>query len=304
MPSTVQKRPAWECGKVFRSSLPRFEYVRAASLKEVIALLARHHGKAAILAGGTDLVVRMKMDRAAPALVVDVKRIAALGGPIRVSGRDVIIPPLATLADMERDRVLLRLLPVLPRTALLMASPQVRNRATVGGNLANAAPSADMAPPLIALGARVKVHGPSGARTIPLEEFFTGPGSTVLQGRSVLGSILVPVPPRGARAAYHAHTVREAMDLSVASAAAYAERKGRNVVAVRIALGAVAPVPMRVPEAEAEILGGPGGPEDMERAAIAASVACRPITDVRASYSYRREIVRVVVRRALREVLP
>ena len=303
MPSPARTGRGWECGKVYRSTLPPFEYVSARSIPEVISVLARGKGAAAILAGGTDLVVRMKMERAAPRTIVDVKRVAALGGPIRLSGKSVVIPPLATLAGIEHDRLLRRTLPVLARTALLMASPQVRNRATVGGNLANAAPSADMAPPLLALGARVRVHGRRGTRTIPLEEFFTGPGRTVLDGSSVLGSILVPVPPRGARAAYHAFTVREAMDLSVASAAAYVEREGRTVVAARIALGAVAPVPMRVPMAEAEILGTRGDEASIERAAVAASISCSPITDVRASDAYRRWIVHVVVRRALREVL-
>jgi carbon-monoxide dehydrogenase medium subunit len=297
-------RRRWEAGKVYRSVLPHFEYVRPRSVKDAIRVLARHGGEAALLAGGTDLVVKMKMDRAAPGVIVDIKRLAPLGGPIKPSGRSAIaIPPLTTLAEIASSKLLGRRLPVLTATAMLMASPQVRNRATVGGNLANAAPSADMAPPLVALGARVKIHTRRGVRTIPLEEFFTGPGETVLGRTGVLGTITVPLLPRGARAAYHAHTVREAMDLSIASAAACVHRKGGKIVSARIVLGAVAPTPLRVPLAEEALSGTRGTEADIEAAAEAAAAAARPITDVRATDGYRRDIVRVVVRRALAEVL-
>ena len=290
-------------GKVMRSALPRFEYASARSVREALGLVARSGGRASLLAGGTDLLVKMKMVRIAPAIVVDIKRVAALGGPIRETRGFIAIPPLATLAEIAESRLLARKVPVLPRTALLMASPQVRSRATVGGNLANAAPSADMAPPLMALGARVKVHAKAGARTVPLDEFFTGPGETVLGTRAVLGTILVPVPPASSKASYHPFTIREAMDLSVASAAAFVRRKGKRIVEARIVLGAVAPTPIRVPEAEALLVGTMGGPGDIEAAAEAAVRASRPITDVRATEEYRRDIVRVVATRAIREVL-
>lgn len=298
-------RRAREGGKVYRSVLPRFEYMRARSVQEAIRWLARFRGEAALLAGGTDLVVKMKMDRARPRAVIDIKRIQALGGPVRLSGKKaVVIPPLTTLAEIEGNALLRRRLPVLPATALLMASPQVRNRATVGGNLANAAPSADMAPPLMALGARVRVHRRGKVRTMPLEEFFTGPGETVLGKTGVLGTITVPLLPRGARAAYAAHTVREAMDLSIASTAAVVHRKAGRIVSARIVLGAVAPTPLRVREAEEALVGTRGDVGDVEAAAEAAAHASRPITDVRASDVYRRDIVRVVTRRALGEVMP
>ncbi len=297
-------RRAWERGKVFRSVLPHFDYVRPRSVKDAIRILARSKGEAALLAGGTDLVVKMKMDRAAPGTIVDIKRLAPLGGPIKPSGKSAIaIPPLTTLAEIASSTLLKRRLPVLPATALLMASPQVRNRATVGGNLANAAPSADMAPPLMALGARVRIHTGSGVKTIPLEQFFTGPGETVLGGTGILGTITVPLLPRGARAAYHAYTVREAMDLSIASAAVRVQKKAGKIVSARIVLGAVAPTPLRVRTAEEALEGTRGAAADIEAAATAASRACLPITDVRATEGYRRDIVRVVVQHALAEVL-
>ncbi len=291
------------CGRVFRATLRPFEYHGARTVAEALALLARYRGRADLLAGGTDVVVRMKLDRERPEALVDIKRVAALGGPIRlVGGSRVAIPPLAKLADVASSALLRRKLPVLAEAASLMASPQVRNRATIGGNLANAAPSADMAPPLIALGASVRVHSRRGVATVPLDEFFLGPGETVLGRSKVLGAILVPLPPRGARAIYRTHTVREAMDISIASVAIYVERRGRGpILRARIVLGAVAPIPLRVREAERALEGADGGALAIAAASGAAADAARPIDDVRGSADYRREIVRVLVRRALEE---
>ncbi len=291
------------CGRVFRATLRPFEYHGARTVAEALALLARYRGRADLLAGGTDVVVRMKLDRERPEALVDIKRVAALGGPIRlVGGSRVAIPPLAKLADVASSALLRRKLPVLAEAASLMASPQVRNRATIGGNLANAAPSADMAPPLIALGASVRVHSRRGVATVPLDEFFLGPGETVLGRSKVLGAILVPLPPRGARAIYRTHTVREAMDISIASVAIYVERRGAAIRRARIVLGAVAPIPLRVREAERALEGADGGALAIAAASGAAADAARPIDDVRGSADYRREIVRVLVRRALEEV--
>jgi len=290
-------------GRVFRATLRPFEYLRAASIPDALELLAKHRGRAAILAGGTDVLVRMKMGRAAPDVVIDIKRIAALRG-VRIAGaKSVAIGPLTTLAQIADSALLRRKLPMLPDTALLMASPQVRNRGTVGGNLANAAPSADMAPPLIALGASARVHSRRGAETIPLERFFLGPGQTVLGNDRLLGTITVPLPARDTRCVYRVHTVREAMDISIVSAAVLVEKRGKVIRKARVVLGAVAPVPLRVPDAEARLEGTDGNALAIAAAAEAAAEAARPISDVRGSAGYRREMVRVLVRRALEEVL-
>jgi CO/xanthine dehydrogenase FAD-binding subunit len=192
---------------------------------------------------------------------------------------------------------------VLGRTALLMASPQVRNRGTIGGNLCNAAPSADMAGPLIALGAKAKLQTKQGARTVKLEEFFTGPGETLISGKGILAAIIVPVPKKGTRTAYQVLTRREAMDLSVVSAAAMVRKERGKIKDVRIALGAVAPVPMRARQAEKALKNTKGGAEDIAKAAAVAASECAPISDVRASREYRTRMVEVVTRRVLEEVL-
>jgi CO/xanthine dehydrogenase FAD-binding subunit len=296
--------PAAGGGRVFRATLPPFEYLAATSVAEALRLLARYKGRAVPLAGGTDVLVQMRTAKRVPAAVVDLKRIAALGGGIRVerSGR-IVIGALTRLDELEHSAMLRKLVPVLPAAVATMASPQVRNRGTIGGNLCNAAPSADTAPPLLALDAQVRFHTRRGARTVPLADFFTGPGSTILGSRGLLGAIVVPKPRRGLRVTYHKHGVREAMECAIVSAAVAVVREKGIVRHARIVLGAVAPTPLRVPAAEALLVGHPGGALDVLAAAGEAADAARPISDARGSQDYRREVVRCLVRRALEEVL-
>jgi CO/xanthine dehydrogenase FAD-binding subunit len=284
------------------STKPRFDYFKPGSLQEAMKLFGRHKGKAAFLAGGTDLIVKMRSGKAAPGALIDVKGIEQLRG-IRKAKAQVTIGPLTTLAEIAESAVLKKLLPVLPETALQMASPQVRNRGTIGGNVCNAAPSADMAPPLLVLGAKVRITTKQGMKTVRLEDFFTGPGETLVSGRGLLTAIIVPMPKKGAKAGYETLTLREAMDLSIVSAAALVRRERGRVKEARIALGAVAPVPMMAEKAQKILVGTKGTPEDIAKAAAAAVTECAPIGDVRASQSYRRDMVEVVTRRVLEGVL-
>ncbi|MBI5501483.1 MAG: xanthine dehydrogenase family protein subunit M [Deltaproteobacteria bacterium] len=288
---------------MFRAALPPFEYLAATSVPEALRLLAKFRGRAVLLAGGTDVLVQMRTGKRVPEAVIDIKRVAALGGGVKVErGGRIAIGALTTLADIEHDAKLRRLVPLLPEAVATMASPQVRNRGTIGGNLCNAAPSADTAPPLLALDALVRLHTRKGVRTMPLAEFFTGPGRTALGTDAVLGAILVPKPPRGLRAAFRKHGVREAMECAVVSVAVAVAKERGTIRHARVVLGAVAPTPLRVPAAEALLVGHPGGPLDLLAAAGEAADAARPITDVRGSSDYRRDVVRTLVRRALEEV--
>jgi carbon-monoxide dehydrogenase medium subunit len=280
----------------------RFDYLKPGSVQEAMKLYGKYKGKAAFLAGGTDLIVKMRSGKAAPGALIDVKGIEQLRG-IKKAKTQITIEPLTTLAEIAESEVLRKLLPVLPETALKMASPQVRNRGTVGGNLCNAAPSADMAPPLIVLGAKAKFTTKQGTKTVKLEDFFTGPGETVISGKGLLTAIIVPLPKKGAKVGYETLTLREAMDLSIVSAAAMVRKERGRVKEARIALGAVAPVPMRAAKAEKMLTGTKGTPEDIAKAAAAAVAECAPIGDVRASLSYRSDMVEVVTRRVLERVL-
>jgi CO/xanthine dehydrogenase FAD-binding subunit len=279
-----------------------FTYHRASTVKEALALLRKGKDSIRPLAGGTDLLVQWKSGKRPLSGVVDIKSLGALSG-IKQTKTAVTIGSCTRLAEILASRVLARKLPLLHAVAAQMGSPQVRNRATLGGNLANAAPSADMAPPLMALDAKVQIVTPRGRKTVPLAGFFLGPGETLLGKDGLLSAITIPVPKKGTKAAYYPLTLREAMDISIVSAAAAVRKEKKKVVHARIVLGAVAPVPLRAVKAEKALLGSDGGPDAILRAAKEAAKEARPITDQRGTKTYRREMVEVAVERALSEVL-
>ena len=261
--------------KVAVSAKLKFDYFKPRSLQEAVKLLTKYKGKAAFLAGGTDIIVKMRSGKAAPDALIDIKGIEQLRG-IKKTKTQVTIGPLTTLAEIAESEVLRKLLPVLPETALQMASPQVRSRGTVGGNLCNAAPSADMAPPLIVLGAKAKFTTKQGSKTVALEDFFKGPGETLVSGKGILTAIVVPLPKKGAKVGYETLTLREAMDLSIVSAAAMVRKERGKIKDVKMALGAVAPVPMIAVKAQKALKGTKGSLEDIAKAAAAASAECAP----------------------------
>lgn len=253
-----------------------FRYEEPQTVEEAISLFVRP-GRNRLLAGGTDLLVRLKRREWTIDSVINLKRIPGLGG-IEDRRDHVFIGPLTHLEDIGRSELLASRWPLLRETVHEMGSPQVRAMSTVGGNLCNASPAADMAPPLLCLDAVMKVRGPQGERLIPLKDFFAGPGRTVMTAGEILTEIRIPPAP--AKGCFIKFCTRRAMDLAFVSVACAAVGKD-----VRLALGAVAPTPVRVP---------PSVEEAVKR--------CAPIDDVRASAEYRREMVRVLVRRALERV--
>jgi carbon-monoxide dehydrogenase medium subunit len=191
---------------------------------------------------------------------------------------------------------------VLSDTAKLMGGPQVRNLATVGGNICNAAPSADLCPPLIALGAEITLSSQQRTKIVPLEEFFKGPGKTIISNGELLSEIKIPVPPEGSGASYQRICTRSALDIAVAGVASYLELEENGVVKkARIALGAVAPTPVRVSEAETILQGHPISERILEDVIDAALKVVQPIDDVRGSAKYRKEMVRVLVGNTINE---
>lgn len=254
-----------------------FAYVEPRSVEEAVVALGTGPGPNRLLAGGTDLLVRLKRAQQGVGRVINLKRIAALRGIVEEDAT-TSIGALATLDEIARAGLIQARHPLLVETVLLMASTQVRNLATVGGNLANGSPAADLAPPLLCLDAELRVAGPGGERSIPIRDFFRAPGKTALAPDEILVRIVVPV--RAGRGAFLKFSPRNAMDLAVVSVACFASDGVR-----RVALGAVAPTPFLVPDS----------PEEAARLA-------RPIDDVRASAEYRRALVPVLVRRALERV--
>jgi len=293
--------------------IQEFEYFNPPTLSEALSLLEKHNGQAKILAGGTDLLVGMKEKGLSPRYIIDVKGIPGLRSIHFDADGVLTIGALATMQEVEVFPAIREHYPFLSYSAGEVGSVQVRNRATIGGNLCNAAPSAETAPPLLCLDAKVKIASLKEERIIPLEEFFKGPGFTVLDheglARDRAGDISgdraeiltgVLVPPSEKKGVYIKHSPRRAMDIAVVGvAAAVTEDEDGTWSDVRIALGAVAPVPLRAKKAE-ELLRGKKPTIDLiEKAAGLAQKASSPISDVRACAEYRLEMVRALVKKTL-----
>ncbi|MBI2854551.1 MAG: xanthine dehydrogenase family protein subunit M [Chloroflexi bacterium] len=278
-----------------------FKYLTPNTIPQAMALLARHKTRATVMAGGTDLVVKMRSRAIDPAYVVDLSNIPGLDF-IDFNPRDGLnIGALASIRALETSTLVGKQYPVLQSAAHQLASPAIRNMATLGGNLCNASPSADMAPGLIALAAKARIAGPEGETFMPLEEFFSGPGKTALKAGQVLVGIQVPASQASMQAVYLKHA-RSSIELAVVGVAAgvILDSDGRSCKDVRIVLGAVAPTPMRARKAEAALLGKKLDDKAIVEAAEIAAGEARPISDVRASADYRTEMVRVFTGRALR----
>lgn len=273
------------------------QYLQPGSIAEAGDLLIRHPG-ARLLAGGTDLILAMERKKVSPSHLVDLSGIPQLKEVSCEDGK-LRLGAMVAIQELVESPPVREKFPVIASAAGCLGCWQVRNRATLGGNLANAAPSAEMAPPLIALDAQVGIGGPAGERFIPLEDFFAGPGQTVLQPGEILAEVVVPVPAAGVKAAYMRHSLRRSMDIALASAAVRLQLDGETIAGARVVLGAVAPTPIRAREAEAALTGKKLDGAAIAAAAAAAARECRPITDVRATAQYRREIIGVLVRRAL-----
>jgi aerobic carbon-monoxide dehydrogenase medium subunit len=277
---------------------PSFAYHRPATLEEACRLLVAEP-RAAILAGGTDLMVHLRQPQRGkrPPAVVNVKRIPGLA-EIHARADAIRIGALVTLAALIEHPVIQAEYPVLPFTARYMGSPAIRHLATVGGNLCNASPAADLPPVLLTLDAEVEIVGASGPRRLPLERFFRGPGQTALATGEILAWIQFPRRHAGWVLRYERLDVRRAMDIAIAGVAIALRRDGVRVAEARVALGAVAPAPLRVPDAEAALVAGGLHPSAIERVVELAVAAARPITDVRATAEYRRDMVGMLLRRA------
>ncbi|MFQ6015150.1 MAG: FAD binding domain-containing protein [Anaerolineae bacterium] len=282
--------------------MKKFDYFAPGSVKEAVTLLRERGPEGKVLAGGTDLIVQIRenMKGIAPSYLVSLKNLAELRGLEYDVDKGLKIGALTTLRTLIESPVVQEQYPILAQAADVIGSVQIQNVATVGGNLCNAAPSADMAPPLITLGAEVTIVGPDGERTLLLEDFFTGPGQTVLAPDQILTEIHVPPPLAHSGGAYMRHTTRQRMDIAVVGVGSFVILDEAGACQdLRIALGAVAPTPIRAKKTEAVLRGQT--PEDnlIEEAARVASEECRPISDVRGSAEFRRHLVGVLTKRTL-----
>ncbi len=280
-----------------------FEYFEPETVEEALSLLRKYSDTAKVCAGGTDLVVRMRKRALNPQFVIGIAGIRELDYLRFEDERGLRIGCLTTIRTIERSPELKERYPMLSEVATRFGSIAIRNVATIGGNLCNALPSADMAPMLIALSAKAKLVSIDGERIVPLQDFFTGPGKTVLRADELLVEVQVPTPPPHTSGVYQKYTTRGGEDLAVVGVAAVVTRGSRNesCTDVRIVLGTVVPAPMRAEKAEAILKGKMVDDEIVEKASDIAADESRPRDSIRGSADYRREMVRVLTRDALRQ---
>jgi aerobic carbon-monoxide dehydrogenase medium subunit len=279
-----------------------FEYLAPTSIQQALEWLNTHRGRARVLAGGTDLYLRLRKGVFLPDYVIDLKRVPRLDYITPNRGGGVQIGPTTLQDEVARSSLIQQLYPALAEAALWVGAVQTRNRATVVGNLCNASPAADTAPALLSYAAQVKIASAQGERTLALEEFFVGPGKTALQENELVAEVILPAPERHSGAAFFRRT-RTAMDIAVVCGATMLQLSNGTCQNARIALGAVGPTPLRATRAEAALRGQTLADHVIEDASRLASEEARPIDDVRSTAEYRREMVRVLTRRALRQAL-
>ena len=281
----------------------RFELAVPGSVDECLQILAKRGPDTKVVAGGTDLLPQLKNGVLKPGWVVDLSAVAELRTISDAPDGGLRIGASVTARELELDARVRSRFPALAESAAMVGSVQVRNLATLGGNLCNAAPSADMAPPLLALDAEAIIAGPSGQRRVPMASFFLGVRRTVLAPGELLLEIVVPAQGAQSGGNYLRHTPRRELDIAVVGVASQVTLTGGKCTAARIALAAVAPVPLRATDAEQALVGQPLTPQQIERAADLASGAARPIDDHRGSIEFRNHLVRVLTRRTLTTAL-
>jgi carbon-monoxide dehydrogenase medium subunit len=279
-----------------------FDYLAPTTLEEAVALLDRHGEQAKILAGGQSLLPLLKLRLGQVGLLVDLGRVPGLEY-IKEEGGFLRIGAATRESALERSELVRSKYPILLDTASVIADPLVRNRATVGGNLAHGDPANDHPATMLALGATLVARGPKGERTIPIERFFTGLFSTALAPNEILTEVRIPVPPPGSGGAYLKLERKVGDFATAASAVQLVLGAGGRIEQVGIALTAMGEVPVKAADAEASLRGKTPDPVVVAEAARLASRAANPTVDRRGSVEYKREMARVLTGRALRRAI-
>lgn len=274
-----------------------FDYVAPLSIDEAVALLSDNLGSVP-LAGGTDLLIQLRTARKLTDLVVDLKRLPKVNEILR-SSTGMVLGAAVPCYQIRNNRMLVEAHPALAELATIIGGTQIQGRASIGGNLCNAAPSADAIPLLIAMGATCELSGPNGQRMVPVEDFCVGPGLTVLQRGELLIAIHLPAEPRNSGCSYLRFTPRNEMDIAVAGVGVKVLLENDCFCRVRLALSALGPVPLFVREADEALAGAPVNRSSVDTAVQLAMATIKPISDVRGTAEYRRHLCGVLVRRAM-----
>lgn len=282
--------------------LPDFEYYAPDSIAEACKLLSQFGPRAKVLAGGTDLIAKMKNEVLKPEILISIKRLDQMKKIEYVPGKGVVIGARSTHNDLVNSKVLNEKYLSISEAAHQMAANQVRNAGTVGGNISNAVPSADLPPIFIALNATVKVTGVKGERSLALEDVFAGPGKTNLTQDEIITEVIIP-DQKMTGSNYIKFGLRGAGALAVVGVAVAVQVENNVIKDARVALGAVAATPVRAKKTEEFLKGKKVSDEVLAEAGVIASGECKPISDVRASAEYRTDMVRVFTKRALRAAI-
>lgn len=280
--------------------MKRFDYYQPQTLKEAFSLMEKLKGRAIYIAGGTDILVRIKQKASQPDALVSLRGISTLNNISRNGG--LSLGSMTPFRDLERDPVIIRDYPALAQAVSLLANPQVRNVATVGGNLCNSAPSADSAPPLMVMDATLKLQGPGGEREVPIDDFFTGPGENCMEPVEALTEIQIPERADHTGMAF-LKVGRVAQDIAIVNAAAWVVMDKKKCGQCRLAVGAVAPTPLRLRNVEKVMEGEEVGPELLDRISKMVEQDVSPITDVRSTEEYRKIMSGVLIKRAIQQAL-
>jgi CO/xanthine dehydrogenase FAD-binding subunit len=281
--------------------LPKFAYFAPTTVEEALNLLAEQGEGTRIMAGGTDVMVKMTHGLLKPKAIVDVHRIESLRGIRFHATEGLTIGATARLAEVTSHPDVVRHYPSLSYAISCMANVEVRNMATVAGNVCNAAPSADTAPPLMTMHAEATLLSLKGERKLPLNDFFRGPSLTYMEPGEILTSIHIPAPPPKSGASYKRISARCGVDIAAVCVGVNIVLNGQGCKEARVVLGAVAPVPMRAAKTEALLQGGEQTAELIRQAGDRAAEEAKPISDMRSSADWRKRMVAVLTRRALEE---
>ncbi len=282
-------------------SFGKFDYFAPRTIEEIIDLLKKHGDRACLMAGGTNLMVQLRQQAIEPKVLVGLKQIAGLNRIEFDPKTGLTIGAMALLADVAAHREIRTYYPAIAGAAAQTATVQIRNMGTVVGNICNASPAADNVPALLVMDASVQVAGPSGRRSIPINDFFKGPGRTALESAEVVTDVTVPPPQAGTGVVYRSFSGRGKLDCTTVGIGALITIDGDACRNFRIAVGACAPTPMRAFAAEKMLIGKRIDQGALDAVSEQVALETNPISDLRADADYRLHIVKVQTRRVIED---
>jgi carbon-monoxide dehydrogenase medium subunit len=281
-------------------AIPNFNYLAPATLKEALTMRISHGAKSSIMAGGTDLLIKMAHRNHRPEYIIGLNNVANIDYVRYNDKGDLSIGPMTKLSTIMDHPEVVKHFSALSHSSGVTATVQIRNMSTLIGNIVNASPSADNATPLLVLDAHIVIMHEGGERTVPLHEFFLGFGNSVMKPNELIKEMILPLPEKNSGSSYQKISTRSKVDIAGVCVSAFLTLNDEGVITIaRIALGSVAPKPIRITQAEQMLVGQKPSTELFKKAAAMSKEEAKPISDMRASADYRKAMVEVLTIRAL-----